>query len=49
MKSFRETQPDFGCASGPLDVQRYVVGRLHMPEEAVVVCAAAVVTRVVVI
>jgi len=29
VKSLRETHPDFGLASGPLDVQRYVDGRGH--------------------
>lgn len=27
MKSFRETHPDFGVASGPVDDQRYVDGK----------------------
>ncbi len=27
MKSFKEAHPDFGLASGPVDVQRYVEGR----------------------
>ena len=31
MKSLSETQPDFGCASAPVDVQRYVDGSAHEP------------------
>ena len=31
VKSLSDTQPDFGCASGPVDVQRYVEGRAHVP------------------
>ena len=31
MKSLSDTQPDFGFASTPVDVQRYVEGRLHVP------------------
>ena len=27
------THPDFGVASGPVDVQRYVVGREHVSRE----------------
>ncbi len=30
LKSFSDTQPDLGCASGPVDVQRYVEGRAHV-------------------
>jgi len=31
VKSLSETQPDFGSASDPVDVQRYVEGRAHVP------------------
>jgi hypothetical protein len=31
VKSLSETQPDFGLASAPVDVQRYVEGRVHDP------------------
>lgn len=44
MKSLRDSQPFFGCASAPLDVQRYVDGRLHVPpDDPVVVGGTAVV------
>jgi hypothetical protein len=33
VKSLRETQPDFGFVSGPDDVQRYVVGSLHVVDD----------------
>jgi hypothetical protein len=29
VKSFSETQPDFGFASDPVDVHRYVDGSAH--------------------
>lgn len=49
MKSLRDFQPFLGCASAPLDVQRYVDGRLHVaPDPAVVVGVAAVVVLAVV-
>lgn len=49
MKSLRDNQPFFGCASAPLDVQRYVNGRLHVsPDPVVVVGPAAVVVLMVV-
>ena len=31
VKSFSDTQPDFGFASKPVEVQRYVDGRVHVP------------------
>jgi hypothetical protein len=31
VKSFSDTQPDLGLASEPVDVQRYVDGRVHEP------------------
>jgi hypothetical protein len=35
VKSFKEAHPDLGCASAPVDVQRYDEGRSH-------VCAVAI-------
>lgn len=37
MKSLSETYPDFGLARGPVDVQRYVDGRVHVVVDAAVV------------
>ena len=34
MKSLRETYPDLGLASGPVDVQVYFDGRGHVVEDA---------------
>ena len=50
MKSLSDTQPFFGCASAPVDVQRYVDGRLQFPpDDAVVVVAAAVLVVVAIV
>ena len=43
----RDNQPFFGCASAPLDVQRYVDGRLHVPPDAAVVVVTTAVVVVV--
>jgi hypothetical protein len=48
VKSLSETQPDFGFASEPVDVQRYVDGRLHDPVDAGVVEVATEVETLVV-
>jgi hypothetical protein len=37
VKSLSETYPDFGLARGPVDVQRYVDGRVHVVVDAAVV------------
>jgi hypothetical protein len=37
VKSFSDTQPDLGLASGPVDVQRYVDGRVQVVGGLVVV------------
>ena len=42
-----ETNPDFGFASGPVDVQRYVDGRLHVVVDAAFVELASVVETLV--
>lgn len=34
VKSLRETYPDLGLASGPVDVQVYFDGRGHVVEDA---------------
>ena len=43
MKSFNATHPDFGFASAPVDVQRYVDGRVHVLVDADLVELASVV------
>lgn len=47
MKSLSETQPDFGFASAPVEVQRYVDGRLQEPEPGVLEVVEDVETLVV--
>jgi hypothetical protein len=43
LKSFNETQPDFGVASAPVDVQLYVEGRAQDCAVTVVVHASNVI------